>query len=78
MRGGGKVKCGVCGRALRSAESILIGYGPVCYRRQFGSPAPKMKRSSSGGGGSGKSDGEIPYYEIPGQMNIEDFLQSEE
>jgi len=29
-----------CGRRLTDPTSQLLGYGPVCYRKTFGSPAP--------------------------------------
>ncbi len=64
--------CSVCGRELKSAESRKLGYGPVCYRKVFGS-TPKSQKASEEDGGS-----DFPYYEIPGQMNIEDFLPGED
>ena len=29
--------CMECGRKLRSQQSKEVGYGPVCYKRVFGS-----------------------------------------
>ena len=52
--------CIACKRRLRSPESIKVGYGPTCYERLFGKRNRKKKR--------GKKD------ELPGQMNISDFL----
>lgn len=66
--------CMKCGRKLRNNDSKLSGYGPVCYRKLFGSSA----RIRDGDRKGGCSDGEIPYYEIPGQMVLEDFLNSED
>lgn len=65
--------CSVCGRRLKSRKSKEIGYGPVCYKKAFGVLA----------GGSSKDNGvlhadSIPYYDIPGQMTIEDYLGKNE
>ena len=50
-------------------QSREIGYGPVCYRREFG-PVPHAGRRSNG-----QHDGQIPDYNIPGQISIEDYLK---
>lgn len=60
--------CSVCGRELKSAESRKLGYGPVCYRKIFGSSPKSQKESCE------TTDSDFPYYEIPGQMTIDDFL----
>lgn len=67
------MKCGVCGRVLKNPDSRKIGYGPVCYKRLFGSPPPKEKVQKEK-----QADGseEFHNYVIPGQMQISDFLQS--
>lgn len=57
--------CIACGRMLRSQESRKIGYGPVCYERLFGK---RKKRKSKEDAGRPEDE------EIPGQMNISDFL----
>ena len=64
--------CGVCGRVLKNPESRKVGYGPICYKKVFGSPPPKEKKEK-------QTDGceDIHEYAIPGQMGISDFLQSE-
>lgn len=66
--------CMQCGRKLKSDISKQSGYGPVCYRKVFGGSA----KIRDGDRKPGCSDGEIPYYEIPGQMVLEDFLNSED
>lgn len=62
--------CGICGRKLKGDESIQRGYGPVCYRKVV--PAkPKRKKGLSE---THCSIDEIPDYNIPGQMEISDFI----
>lgn len=62
--------CSLCGRKLKNEKSQEIGYGPVCYRRMFGSSLKRQRIRDRGGGE------DIPYYDIPGQINIEDYLKS--
>lgn len=63
------MKCYACGRELKSATSREVGYGPVCYRTVFGTSIKKKKDKAE------TSDcSDFPYYEIPGQMSIEDYL----
>ena len=63
------MKCYACGRELKSATSREVGYGPVCYRTDFGTSIKKKKDKVE------TSDSlDFPYYEIPGQMSIEDYL----
>ncbi|MCM1179981.1 MAG: DUF6011 domain-containing protein [Clostridium sp.] len=62
--------CSLCGRKLKNEKSQEVGYGPVCYRRIFGSP-PKRQRIRDRGGGD-----DIPYYDIPGQIDMEEYLKS--
>lgn len=62
------MNCQGCGRTLKSQKSRELGYGPVCYKKIFGTSAkirglPK-KESADG----------IPYYEIPGKMTLDDYL----
>ncbi len=61
--------CSLCGRKLKNEKSQEIGYGPVCYRRLFGSTSGRQRIRDRGGGN-------IPYYDIPGQIDIEDYLKS--
>lgn len=66
--------CMECGRKLRSAQSKEVGYGPVCYERVFGISL----RIRDGNTKTYHALDDIPYYKIPGQMSIEDFLESVE
>lgn len=66
--------CGACGRVLKNPDSKKTGYGPVCYKKMFGSPPPKKKESK--GKRTDESEG-IHDFVIPGQMEISDFLSSE-
>lgn len=61
------MKCKLCGRELKSRESMESGYGPVCYRKVHGH---KKKRNSNK---DHQTDG-WPTYDIPGQMTIFDFI----
>ena len=62
--------CGMCGRVLNNPDSKKMGYGPVCYKKMFGSPPPKEKKEK-------RSDGcEEPHEDaMPGQMEISDLLK---
>ncbi len=60
--------CGLCGRKLKNTKSKELGYGPVCYRKAFGT-VPKVKASKEIGEG-----GDFHDYIIPGQMEMADFL----
>ena len=65
------MKCTACGRQLKSLKSREIGYGPVCYRKMFGdSPGIHSKAMKP-------PVDDIPYYDIPGQMTIDEFLDNE-
>lgn len=64
--------CLKCGRKLRNAASKDTGYGPVCYERLFGT------RRRTGGKSSDSSSSDIPYYDIPGQMTIDDYMQTKQ
>ena len=44
-------KCKRCGRELSHPNSVRVGYGPVCYEREFGVPIPS----------GGKPEEEIEY-----------------
>lgn len=67
------VVCMECGRKLRSQQSKATGYGPVCYKRVFGT----SMRIRDGDQKTGTTPNDFPYYEIPGQMSIEDFIETE-
>ena len=60
--------CAGCGRKLKNSTSQELGYGPVCYRKKFGHTMKKRIKTNN------SSTDEIPYYEMPGQMTLEDFL----
>ena len=61
--------CLNCGRKLKSEASKEAGYGPVCYRKMFGT----RLRSSRKDRISEMSD--TTCYDIPGQMTMEEYLQ---
>ena len=63
--------CLNCGQVLKTAKSRELGYGPVCYKKMFGS----SKQISSNTYFT--SADELPDYDIPGQMSLEDFLRPE-
>lgn len=60
--------CSNCGRKLRSAVSREAGYGPVCYRKMFGTNL----RSSQKDRVSEVVD--TISFNIPGQMTLEEYL----
>lgn len=62
--------CGLCGRKLKNAKSKELGYGPVCYRKAFGT-VPKVKVSKEKEIAEG---GDLHDYIMPGQMEMADFL----
>ena len=62
--------CLSCGRVLKSTSSIETGYGPVCYKKKFGSNLHKNSKCGD------LSYLDIPYYDIPGQMTLDDYLQA--
>lgn len=62
------MECLVCGRELRDPQSRGRGYGPVCYRRIFGAAKP--------GRGKRPSANWMQDYEVPGQISIDEYLQS--
>lgn len=66
--------CKECGRRLRTSQSRKAGYGPVCYKKMFGT---SLKIRAGDKQISTPTD-DFPYYEIPGQMSIEDYLGNDE
>lgn len=64
-------ECRLCKRKLKSLGSRELGYGPVCYKKIFGTGI----QGSSKGNFSETTD--IPYYDIPGQMSLEDFFRQD-
>ncbi len=62
--------CLNCGRKLKSVESREAGYGPVCYRKMFGTSLRSGRKSKV-------SETDVtPCYDIPGQMTMEEYLQT--
>jgi len=66
--GGQAMICSVCGRKLKSPKSRELGYGPVCYKRVFGSRT--IKGAKAGSSVREKNT----CCDIPGQIELEDYL----
>lgn len=49
---------------------MMLGYGPVCYRRKFGTA------SYIGRNAADVPAWERPDYNLPGQISIEEYLQA--
>ena len=64
------MNCPICGRKLRNPRSRKLGYGPICYRRKFGT-VPYNTRKAADVPAWEKSD-----YNLPGQISIEEYLQT--
>lgn len=62
--------CLNCGRKLKSVASREAGYGPVCYRKMFGTNLQSSRKYSV------SETDYTPYYNIPGQMTMEEYLQT--
>lgn len=62
--------CSICGRVLRNQQSKELGYGPKCYKKVFGKYATKQSYNKS----SSFSVNNFPYYDIPGQMRLDDYM----
>lgn len=62
--------CLNCGKRLKDAKSIERGYGPICYKKVKGNTTARKYTCKD----SSKAADEFPYYDIPGQMNLEDYL----
>lgn len=60
--------CLNCGRKIKSATSREASYGPVCYKRLFGS---KLKSGNKASLSSAETE---INYDIPGQMSLDDYL----
>ena len=56
-------------------ESILRGYGPVCYKKIM-PPQPKKARATKVKEDRGSMDDWD--YEVPGQMELSDFIEMSE
>lgn len=68
------MNCQGCGRTLKSQKSRKLGYGPVCYKRKYGSATV---RKSSNKVSVGTVD-EALDHNIPGQMEISEFIEMPE
>ena len=64
--------CEKCGRAVKDAESIMRGYGPVCYKKIM-PPQPKKARAPKAKEDRGSM--EDWDYEVPGQMELSDIIE---
>ena len=62
--------CLVCGRKLSSPKSLELGYGPVCYGKVSG----RSKAAKKVKAGTSHPALEVPCYDIPGQMELKDYL----
>lgn len=63
------MNCEICGRKLKNSNSIELGYGPVCYKKVKVS-GEHIKRSKNLTSGLDNIN-----YDIPGQIELEDYLQ---
>lgn len=61
--------CLKCGRKLKDEKSRDMGYGPICYRRMFGTSLRSVCKDSI------SASDNIAYYDISGQMTMEEYLQ---
>lgn len=55
--------------AVKERKKQGAGVWPVCYKRTFGSVKLRGHKENS-------SAEEMPYYDIPGQITIEEYLKS--
>ena len=62
--------CLNCGRKLKSIASREAGYGPVCYRKMFGTSLRSSRKDSI------SETTDTPSYNIPGQMTMDEYLQT--
>ena len=56
---------------MEQLSEKLRMYGPVCYKRKFGSNLHSNSKCRD------LSYYDIQYYDIPGQMTLGDYLQTE-
>ena len=62
--------CLNCGRKLKSIASREAGYGPVCYRKMFGSSLHSSCKDSI------SETADMLCSNIPGQITMEEYLQA--
>lgn len=63
--------CSVCGRKLKSPVSISTGCGPVCYQKLHGITLKYHRKSKKR---THTNQTKTECYDIPGQINLEDYL----
>ena len=63
-------KCLLCGREITDPKSVKAGYGSVCYKKKFGVHKTAGKKREE------NPIIDIPYYDIPGQISIEEYLET--
>ena len=71
------MKCKICGRVLKNTISRQAGYGPVCYRKMFGNSMLARSRECRKPKQHDAMTGDATYCLIPGQMKVDDYLQSD-
>ncbi len=69
------MKCKICGRSLKSPQSIEAGYGPVCYRNFFGSSISVRIKKRTTSKQHDKTACDNTYCLIPGQMRLQEYLK---
>ena len=62
--------CLNCGRKLKSAASRAARYGPVCYKKMFGINLRSDRKDSI------LETTDIPCYDMPGQITLEEYFQT--
>ena len=65
------MKCFICGRKLKNPQSRELGYGPICYKRKFGSSPRTSCRGKDVAPTARKGD-----YNLPGQISMDEYLQT--
>ncbi len=66
-------RCALCGRTLKDPKSIKLGYGPTCYRKYMWGDIAKADKENDGL----LSPSGLPTYDIPGQVTIEGYLDTD-
>ncbi len=65
------MKCSICGRKLKNPKSRELGYGPVCYKRKFGSFPRTSRREKDVASPIEEAD-----YNLPGQISMDEYLRT--
>lgn len=66
-------RCRVCHRPLISAEARLAGIGPVCFKRFFGKPLPRLAAQPAPAGRRARK-APVPRPAEEMQVTIDDLL----